>query len=121
MASKKEPKEDLGNIAEQRVPAGQTGAGPIGGRVDNMTRRSGREPQEGHFVTIDRTHKDVDTDSDEALLSPDVDGYGVFESVAEVGKDGYPETVNVRLRDDTAGALVTVPFDACRPAEAGRR
>lgn len=108
------------NVAEQRAPAGDGQRGPREGRVDGQTRRSGVEVLQGHFCSIDRTAKGVSDELARVGALADRDGYGVYLEPAEVDKDGYPKTALVRLRDDTH-AIVTVPYDALRPAQAGGR
>ena len=108
--------KDGNNIADNRTPTGLGGRGVQGGFVDQMVRRDVTDALEGHFVTIDRTHKDVNTD----LLPPGEDGYGVYLSPATVDENGYPVTANVRLQDSSF-ATVVVPYEALRPSEAGRR
>ncbi len=46
--------------------------------------------------------------------------YGVIEEVVSSDKDGYPEKVVFRTRDDDSARLV-VKFDDLEHAEAGRR
>ena len=93
-------------------------AGPVRGFVDGVTRRTGGEVMEGHFCTIDRTHKGLDSDLADSFGG--TDGYGVYVGPAKVGDDGYPELAKVRLRD-ASSALIVVPYAAITAAEAGRR
>lgn len=93
---------------------GANAQGVQNGFIDQMTRRDLSDALEGHFCTVDRTHKDVD----EALLPAGEDGYGVYESPATTDEHGYPVTANVRLRSNQ---LITVPYEALRPAEARGR
>lgn len=102
-------------LAHNRAPESGPGSGVQGGRVDNWTRRDASDALEGHFVTVDRTHKDVDTD----LLPDGQDGFGVFIEVASVGSDTYPETARVRFRNETISHVF--PYAALRPAEARGR
>jgi hypothetical protein len=111
--------KDGPTIAHNRAPVGAREQGVQGGLVDGMTRRDVSDALEGHFVTIDRTHKDLDDKAKDALPE-EQDGYGVYLTPAAVDDDGYPTSAVVRLRDDT-NALVTVPYDSLRPALAGRR
>lgn len=112
--------DENANVAGERAGAGQSEV-VQGGLVDGMSRRSGLEPMEGHFVSVDRTADGVSDQLKEVGANPDRDAYGVYLSPAECDDEtGYPITVNVRLRDDT-NALVTVPFDAVSPSEAGHR
>ena len=108
--------KDGPTIAHNRVAVSHQSVGVQGGLVDQMTRRSIDDVMEGHFCTVDRTHKDVDTD----LLPGGEDGYGVYLSPATTDEHGYPITANVRLRDAT-NATITVPYEALRPAEARGR
>lgn len=111
------------SVAEQR--AGQLGAKPQFARVDNMTRRSDADPIEGHFVSIDLSN-DAAKEAVEAVIGEGnarfgSGDYGVYLEPAQVNQEtGYPETIMVQLRDEHA-AFVTVPFEACSPALAGRR
>lgn len=108
--------QNADSIPDQRAPTGYGGRGVQGGFIDQMTRRDSSDVPEGHFCTVDRTAKGVDTD----LLPEGEDGYGVYLSPGETDKDGYPVTALVRLRDNT-NATITVPYAALRPASAGRR
>jgi hypothetical protein len=108
------PHDDI--AANRTSPGAHNSVGPQGGLVDNMTARDRSDVAEGTFCTVDRTHKGVDTD----LLPEGEDGYGVYLEPAVVGKDGYPETAIVRLRDDTH-RTIRVPYESLRPAVAGRR
>lgn len=108
--------DDNANVAEQRAPVGHGEAGPLEGRVDGQSRRHVGEALTGHFVTVDRTVEGVPVES----LPEGRDGYGVYEATVETDGEGYPETVTVRLRDET-NALITVPYEALRPAQAGAR
>lgn len=112
--------DDNANVAGERAGAGLSEV-VQGGLVDGMSRRSGREPLEGHFVTVDRTAEGVSDQLKEVGANPDRDAYGVYLSPAETDPNtGYPVTINVRLRDDT-NALITVPFESAQPSEAGHR
>lgn len=91
------------------------------GRIDNMSRRSGNDALEGHFVTIDLDNSEVKDAFKQAGLEGHQGDYGVFLQRALVDPDtGYPTHVVVRLRDET-NARVTLPYDALRPAEARGR
>jgi hypothetical protein len=93
-----------------------------GGFMDQLSRRSGADALEGHYVTIDLNHKDV-KQAFEDKFGTDDDGnlnhtgdFGVYlEPQLRNPDTGIPETISVRLRDDTH-ALVVVPYEACRPA-----
>jgi hypothetical protein len=102
------------NVAEARAPSGVNGVGPVEARVDQLTSRGPGDVLQGHFCTIDRTHKDLSDQVTERLAG--VDGYGVYLEPAEIGEDGYPVSALVRLRDDSH-AVVQVPYAALRPAE----
>lgn len=108
--------KDGPSIPDNRTPTGVGGRGVQGGFVDQMSRRDASDVMEGHFCTVDRTHKDVDTN----LLPAGEDGYGVYVEPAVTDENGYPVTATVRLRDNT-NRLITVPYEALRPASAGRR
>ena len=123
-AGKKGPSgAKLKTIAAQRT--GDPNAKPVAGRVDNMTRRDGSDPLEGHFVHIDYSKASV-RDAVKAQLGDHVEpgigsaDYGVFTEVGEIGEDGYPVTAVVFLRDEH-GARITVPFDALSRDTAGGR
>lgn len=105
--------KDGPTVAHNRGTGGKE-QGVQGGFIDQMTRRDVNDVMEGHFCTVDRTNKDVN----EALLPPGEDGYGVYESPAVTDEHGYPITANVRLRSNI---LITVPYEALRPAEARGR
>lgn len=105
--------KDGATVAQNRS-TGSNDAGVQGGFIDQMTRRDMSDALEGHFCTVDRTHKDVD----ENLLPAGEDGYGVYESPAVTDENGYPVTANVRLRDNS---LITVPYEALRPSESRGR
>lgn len=107
-AGQKAEAKDGKTVADNRLPGGNSGV--QGGLIDQMTRRDMSDALEGHFCTVDRTHKDVD----DKLLPPGEDGYGVYESPATVDEHGYPLTGIVRLKNNQ---LVTVPYEAIRPAE----
>lgn len=89
---------------------GSNDQGVQNGFVDQLTRRSLDDALEGHFCTVDRTHKGVD----ENQLPAGQDGYGVYESPATTDEHGYPVTANVRLRSNV---LITVPYEALRTVE----
>ena len=118
---------DEGNVAAARQHAGFTGNGPQAGFVDQITRRTASDALEGHFVRIDlnadgvkEAYKQVqglyDADTDEVHRGD----YGVYLTPAALDENGYPVTAVVRLRDET-NAVVAVPYEALRPAEAGSR
>jgi hypothetical protein len=92
-----------------------------GGLMDQASRRSGADALEGHFVTLDLNHKGVKDAYKGVGLEDHRGQYGVYLEPAALNPDtGIPETVIVRLRDDT-NARVTVPYEALSPAEAGAR
>jgi hypothetical protein len=99
-----------------------TNAPTRGGFMDQLSRRSGADALEGHYVTIDLGHKDV-KQTFEDRFGTDDDGnlnhtgnFGVYlEPQLRNPDTGIPETITVRLRDDTH-ALVVVPYEACSPA-----
>lgn len=113
--------------AGQRAKAVAPGA-VQGGLMDSMSQRTGADAMTGHFVRIDLNNKDVQEAY--AGVFPEErfgEGYkhtgdfGVYVDNGLVDPEtGIPETVLVRLRDDTH-ALVTVPYEAVRPAQAGGR
>ena len=119
------------NVVESRTK--RPGATPVNAVVDNMTARDGADPLEGHFVVIDYSKK-ATRDFVQAQLAPEGSplaeqgfeaglgsaDYGVYLGAGEVGKDGYPVTIRVHLRDEHA-AIINVPYDACRRATAGGR
>ncbi len=108
-----------GTPAEARAKV--KGAVAIGGHIDNVSRRSSEDALEGHFVSIDLSDKGVKEGYKNAGLEDHRGDYGVFQAVGGVDPEtGIPETVLVRLRDAT-NAVVTVPYEACRPAEARGR
>jgi hypothetical protein len=113
-----------GDRASLRVPAGGGGKGAQGGFVDNMSRRHDGDALEGHFCTIDLSNKDVLKALKERGIedpTPFEGGYGVYVSPAERDAEtGYPVTANVRLRN-SHNALITVPYEALSPSEAGHR
>lgn len=93
-----------------------------GGFMDQLSRRSGADALEGHYVTIDLTDKDVkQAYEDKFGLDDDGDlnwsgNFGVYlEPQVRNPDTGIPETILVRLRDDTH-AIVVVPYEACSPA-----
>jgi hypothetical protein len=93
---------------------GSDAQGVQGGFIDQLTRRDPSDVMEGHFCTVDRTHKGVD----ESFLPAGEDGYGVYESPAVTDEHGYPVMATVRLRSNQ---LITVPYEALRPAESRGR
>ena len=104
--------KDGPTLAHNRAPESGPNSGVQGGHVDQWTRRDMSDALEGHFVTVDRNHKDVD-------LPDGHDGYGVFVEVATVGEDTYPETARVRFRGETITHVF--PYEALQPAEARGR
>ena len=121
-----------GNIAVLRD--GKQGNGPTRGRVDNMTRRDDTDVDEGHFCLIDYSDKSV-VKAVKDQLAPEGSAlagqgfepglgsadYGVYLQPGSLNpQTGYPETAVVLLRDEHS-AQVVVPYDALRPAGAGRR
>lgn len=98
---------------------GTSGQGATqGGFMDQMSRRSGADALEGHYVTIDLNYKGV-ADAYEAIgLEEHTGNYGVYLEVGSVRDDGtgIPETAVVRLRDNTH-AIVAVPYEALSPSE----
>lgn len=119
---------DQDNVAAARRSAGFSGSGVQNGFVDQISRRSQADALEGHFVTIDKSADGVEdaykavqglTDEDGNVL-PGND-YGVMMEPGDLDPEtGYPVTASVRLRGDTP-ALVSVPYEALTPADAGRR
>jgi hypothetical protein len=110
-------------IAEQR--AGHPGAQPVGGRIDNMTRRSDADVLDGHFCTIDLEH-DGAREAVEAVIGEGnaqrgvAGDYGIYLQPGQIGANGYPDTAVVMLRDEHA-AQVVVPYAALSPAPQGGR
>lgn len=125
-AGKKGPSgAKLKTVVAQRT--GDPNAKPVNGIVDNMTRRDGAEPLQGHFVLIDYAgNKGVAEDvqrqlgNDDVEPGPGVADYGVYTQPGELGDDGYPVTAVVFLRDEHA-AQVVVPYKALKRALAGGR
>jgi hypothetical protein len=111
---------DEGNVAGARRPNSTT-QGAVNGFTDQLTRRDGSEPMEGHFVTIDQSvdgvldaYKSAGLTDDDDNVVPHAGNYGVYLTVGAVNEDnGYPETIVVRLQDATF-TNVTVPYGACR-------
>lgn len=95
---------DLQELSQTNPAAAR--AASEGVRIDNMSRRSAEEPLMGHFVSI--------TDGEHAGK------LATYESNATVDENGYPLSINVRLRDSTS-QLVTVAFDDVAPAAEDRR
>lgn len=113
--------------AAQDAPAAaragtHTNAPTRGGFMDQLSRRSGADALEGHYVTIDLGDSDVQA-AYKDKFGEDDDGnlnhtgnFGVYMEPQVRNPDtGIPETISVRLRDDTH-ALVVVPYEACSPA-----
>lgn len=113
---------ELPNPAVARSKAANLEGGPVGGRVDHLTRRSDADALEGHFVKIDLNNADAAKAIEDVVGGPaDDHDYGVYLEPASVDpEDGYPLTAKVRLRDETNG-LVVVPYAALRQSEAGHR
>ena len=121
-----------GNVAVARD--GVQGNGPTRGRVDNMTRRDDTDVDEGHFCLIDYSKaatvkmvKDQLAPDGSALANQGFEpglgsaDYGVYLQPGALNAEtGYPETAIVLLRDEHS-AQVVVPYDAIKPAPAGRR
>lgn len=121
-----------GNVAVARD--GVQGNGPTRGRVDNMTRRDDTDVDEGHFCFIDYSKAEVRKMVQDQLapegsalanqgFEPGLGSadYGVYLQPGALSPDtGYPETAIVLLRDEHS-AQVVVPYDAIKPAGAGRR
>lgn len=113
--------------AEQR--AGVAGAKPNEGRVDNMTRRDDSDVLQGHFCIIDfgdETHgaaakAAVERAIGEGNARTGSGDYGVYTDPGELGRDGYPLTATVLLRDEHSCLVSNVPYAALRPAQAGGR
>lgn len=113
--------------AEGGTPAGARAgvharADTQGGFMDQMSARSVNDALEGHFVLIDLNHDGV-KDAYKAVrgLEDHRGDYGVYiEPALRDPETGIPVTATVRLRDET-NALVTVPYEALRRAEARGR
>lgn len=131
-AGKKTPSGfEAKNVVESRTR--KPGETPLNGVVDNMTARDGSDPIEGHFVIVDYSKK-ATREIVENQLAPEGSplaeqgfqaglgsaDYGVYMGAGEIGKDGYPVTGRVFLRDEHA-AIINVPYDALRRATAGGR
>lgn len=111
------------SIVTQRE-GGPRREGPVRGFVDAMSKRDDSDALEGHFVTIDADNADAKR-AVEAVVGEDNFGqgradYGVFFNVLTRGDDGYPDMVQVQLRDEHA-AFVTVPYESLSPAGQGGR
>jgi hypothetical protein len=112
---------DEGNVAGARRPNAERGPGAVNGFTDQLTRRDGAEPMEGHFVTIDKNadgvleaYKSAGLTGDDDEIVPHAGDYGVYRTVGAINpENGYPETIVVRLQDATF-TDVTVPYEACR-------
>jgi hypothetical protein len=118
-----------GNIAKLR----DGGEGPVGGRVDNMTRRDDTDVDMGHFCYIDYSNKEAKQAVQDQLApkgsalekqgfeaglgSAD---YGVYLAPGSTDENNYPVTAIVLLRDEHS-AQVVVPYDAIKPAPQGGR
>lgn len=124
---------DLGKRMAGMDPAGQrakaVAPGAVqGGLMDSMSQRDGSDAMTGHYVRIDLNNSDVQ-DAYAGVFPEERFGkgykhegdFGVYVDNGVVDPEtGIPETVIVRLRDDTH-ALVTVPYQAVRPAQGGGR
>ena len=131
-AGKKGPSgAKLKTVAAQRT--GDPDAKPVAGIVDNMTRRDGAEPLQGHFVRIDYSKANVRNMVQDQLapkgsalaeqgFEPGIGSadYGVYLQPGVLGADGYPETAVVFLRDEHATRII-VPYDALVADTAGGR
>lgn len=73
---------------------------------DQNDRRNDNDVMYGHFAHI--------------VSGPHEGRYGVLDYVETTGKDGFPDKVQVRTRDDEA-ELLTVKYTDLRPAPAGLR
>jgi hypothetical protein len=74
--------------------------------VDNFTRRTGDDALSGHFARV---------------VGGDHEGkYGVFVEALTADKDGFPDDVLFRTRDDRQ-ELLTVKYKDLRPDESGKR
>lgn len=74
--------------------------------IDSTNARDDLDARVGHFVqAVDGEHQGR---------------YGVLDSVATVGKDGFPSTVVVVTRDDE-NEYIIVNYGDLVPAEAGER
>jgi hypothetical protein len=118
-----------GNIAKLR----DGGEGPVGGRVDNMTRRDDTDVDMGHFCYIDYSNSEAkkavlsqlapkgsalaEQGFEPGLGSAD---YGVYLAPGSTDENNYPVTAIVLLRDEHS-AQVVVPYDAIKPATQGGR
>lgn len=91
---------------------GASDTGVQNGFVDQLVREDASQVMEGHFCTVDRNHKGVNSD----VLPEGEDGFGVYLEPATLDKNGYPVTAVVRLRDAT-NARIVVPYEALRPTE----
>jgi hypothetical protein len=121
-----------GNVAVARD--GVQGNGPTRGRVDNMTRRDDTDVDEGHFCFIDYSKAEVRKMVQDQLapkgsaleaqgFEPGLGSadYGVYLQPGALDDEtGYPVTAIVLLRDEHSAQIV-VPYDAIKPAGAGRR
>jgi hypothetical protein len=75
--------------------------------IDQMSRRSAKDPMYGHFLRV--------------VSGPHEGVYGVYVGNAHVDEDtGYPTTIQVRTRDDDH-ALILVDVDDAELAVAGGR
>src|SRR3954451_25439906 len=70
-----------------------------GGFIDQLSRRSGADALEGHFVSIDLNDKGVQEGYKQARLEDHQGRFGVYlEPATRNPETGIPETVIVRLR-----------------------
>lgn len=73
---------------------------------DATDQRNDSDVMYGHFARV--------------VSGPHEGRYGVLDYVESTGKDGYPDRVIFRTRDDEA-ELLTVKYTDLRPAPAGLR
>jgi hypothetical protein len=118
-----------GNVAKLR----DGGTGPVGGRVDNMSRRDDTDVDQGHFCYIDYSNSEAKKAVADQLapkgsalaaqgFEPGLGSadYGVYLAPGSTDENDYPVTAIVLLRDEHS-AQVVVPYDAIKPAPQGGR
>ena len=93
-----------GENASDHVAAVYPGSGH---RPDQLTVRGNDKVFYGHFCTVVK-HKDVDKENEGV--------YGVYVDTVAFEENGDPKQVLVRTRD-ADNRLISVPYDAIRPAE----